>query len=127
MTIKGISALKSPPLVSLSFKNYLNLDDEIVRKISQLKELRSLELGHTNINDKQLIMLAVLSKLENLNLTGCPGLSFEGVDQFQNAFMSQNHRRCPIRKSMVLARDVQETENFEKGKKDWRVKFGESD
>ncbi len=127
VTIKGLSALKSPPLQTLTFKSYLNLDDAIVKKISSLKGIRSLDLAHTNINDKQLIMLSVMNKLESLNLNGCPGLSFEGVDGFKKMFFSLHQRNCSVRRPTVLARDVQETENFENGKKDWRVKFGDEE
>ena len=127
VTIDGLNALKSPPLQILSFKSYLNLDGAIVKKISSLKDIRSLDLAHTNINDKQLIMLSVMNKLESLNLNGCPGLSFEGVDGFKKMFFSLHQRNCSVRRPTVLARDVQETENFESGKKDWRVKFGDEE
>lgn len=123
ITIKGLSALKSPPLASFDFINYLNINDAIVKKLSQLKNLQSLQLVHTNITDNQLMMLASLSKLQNLNLDGCPGITSEGIEAFQKLYMSMHKRECPIHRATVLARDIQEAENFKNGKKDWRVKF----
>lgn len=127
ITIKGLSALKSPPLASFDFINYLNINDAIVKKLSQLKNLQSLQLVHTNITDNQLMMLASLSKLQNLNLDGCPGITSEGIEAFQKLYMSMHKRECPIHRATVLARDIQEAENFKNGKKDWRVKFYEEE
>jgi serine/threonine protein kinase len=127
ITIKGLAALKSPPLASFDFINYLNINDAIVKKLSQLKNLRSLQLSHTNIVDNQLMMLASLGKLEYLNLDGCPGITPEGIEAFQKLYMSMHQKECPIHRATVLARDIQEAENFKNGKKDWRVKYKEGE
>jgi len=123
ITIRGLSALKSPPLEVLSFRNYLNINDAIAKKFSQMKELRSLEIAHTNITDNQLMMLASLGQLQYLNLDGCPGITSEGIEAFQKLYTSMHHKECPIHRATVLARDIQELENFKSGKKDWRVKY----
>ncbi len=127
ITIKGLAALKSPPLGSFDFINYLNINDAIVKKLSQLKNLHSLQLAHTNITDNQLMMLASLSKLQYLNLDGCPGITSEGIEAFQKLYMSMHQKECPIHRATVLARDIQEAENFKNGKKDWRVKYKEEE
>lgn len=127
ITIKGLKALKSPPLESFNFINYLNINDEIVKKFSQLKNLHSLQLSHTNINDNQLMMLASLGNLQYLNLDGCPGVTPEGIEAFQKLYMSMHQKECPIHRATVFARDFQEAENFKNGKKDWRVNYNEEE
>lgn len=125
VTIKGIKSLKSPPLAVLYMVNYRNLNDEIIKKISELKFLHSLYLSHTNINDEQLMTLAQLPNLQNLGLDGCPGLSPRGAIDFEALFLSLHKRKCNIHTANVVARDLQEGDNFEKGKKNWRVKMEE--
>lgn len=122
-SVRGLNTLKSPPLEVLRFRNCLDLNDAIVERLSQLKDLTSLDLGHSNLRDNQLMMLASLSKLQYLNLDGCPGVTPEGMEEFQKLYVSMHHRECPIRRAVVFARDNQEAENFKNGKKDWRVKY----
>ncbi|MDX2107525.1 MAG: protein kinase [Candidatus Melainabacteria bacterium] len=123
LSARGLNALKSPPLKVLGFRHCLNLNDSMAKEISQLKDLTSLELARTGIRDNQLMMLASLSKLQNLNLDGCPGITAEGIEEFQKLYVSMHHKQCPIHRAVVFARDTQEAENFKNGMKDWRVKY----
>lgn len=122
VTIKGINGVKSPPLSVLHMKEYRDLTNAIIKKISSLKFLHSIDFSNSNLNDEQLLTLARLPNLQNLILDGCPGLTAEGVMQFETLFFSLHQRKCTLKTSNVISRDLQEGDKFEKGMKDWRRK-----
>jgi choice-of-anchor C domain-containing protein len=82
----GIHLLRTMRLKKLDLKSVDNLtDDDFTNGILQLKSLTDLYLSETNINDKQLLLLAQLPNLKRLEVKNCTKLNESGLLKFHNA------------------------------------------
>lgn len=72
-----------------------NFSDQKIKEIAKCKVLGELDLSYSNINDKQLMMLADISSLRKISLNQCKNLSEVGLRAFRKAFKQKWNKEVP--------------------------------
>ncbi len=79
--LRHLGELRNPRLFLLTLVG-TNFKDSDVDKIVQLRGLKTLNLSGTQITDKGLMKLAALPRIRIITVTGCPGVTSDGIKRF---------------------------------------------
>lgn len=79
---------------------YLNLRDNDIQNdmidVIVKMNLRNVDLSATYLSDKQLLKLAASRTLDRINVTGCPHLTWAGVEAFNQAYQLHRKKNCDL-------------------------------
>lgn len=71
-------------------------NDDKVKELAKSKTLTELNVNHTDINDRQLTMLAGLRNLKKLTMVACPNVTESGLDEFRKNFKQNWKKESPV-------------------------------